>query len=99
MWQAVKARDLQRDSRFALHSGSDDPPAWSGDAKIAGRVEEVQDPDKKAAIIGGQGGPGPSHLFRADVTELSVVRLNDARDQLVIESWHPGRGVTRHERR
>ena len=31
--QAVKARDLQRDPRFALHSASVDPPGWRGDAK------------------------------------------------------------------
>jgi hypothetical protein len=98
MWQAVKARDLQRDPRFALHSGSDDPPAWAGDAKVAGRVEEIVDPDRKAAIIGEKGGPGPVHLFRADVDELVVARLNEARDKLVIESWHAGRGITRFER-
>ena len=31
MWRARKALDLQRDPRFALHSGSDDPPGWNGD--------------------------------------------------------------------
>jgi pyridoxamine 5'-phosphate oxidase-like protein len=98
MWQAMKAHDLQRDPRFALHSGSDDPPAWAGDAKVAGRVEEIEDPERKAAIIGDKGGPGTVHLFRADVRELVVVRLNEDRDKLVIESWHPARGVTRLER-
>ena len=43
MWQGVKALDLQRDPRFALHSGSDDPDDWKGDAKIAGRAEEITD--------------------------------------------------------
>ena len=98
MWLAVKARDLRRDPRFALHSGSQDPPAWSGDAKLAGRVEEIEDEERKAVVIGDKGGPGPVHLFRADVTELVVVGLNEARDKLVIESWHAGRGVTRQER-
>jgi Pyridoxamine 5'-phosphate oxidase len=98
MWQAVKARDLQRDPRFALHSGSDDPPAWAGDAKVAGRAEEVTDPDRRAGIIGGKGGPGPAHLFRLEIEELVVVRLNEARDRLVIESWHEGQGVSRRER-
>ena len=32
MWQAVKARDLQHDPRFALHSGSTEPSDWEGDA-------------------------------------------------------------------
>ena len=42
MWQAQKARDLQRDPRFALHSGSDEPDDWHGDAKLAGVVEELE---------------------------------------------------------
>src|SRR3712207_463284 len=34
MWRSLKALDLQRDPRFALHSGSADPPNWTGDAKL-----------------------------------------------------------------
>ena len=41
MWQALKARDLQRDPRFALHSGSDEPDDWHGDAKVAGVAIEI----------------------------------------------------------
>ena len=99
MWRSVKALDLQRDPRFALHSGSDDPPAWKGDAKVAGRVEEIDDPARKAQIIGEKGGQDPAHLFRADVSELSVVTLGEPADHLVIEDWHEGRGTTRRERR
>ncbi|MBA2420924.1 MAG: pyridoxamine 5'-phosphate oxidase [Thermoleophilaceae bacterium] len=95
---AVKALDLRRDSRFALHSGSDDPPAWSGDAKVAGRAEEVDDDEQKASIRNEGEPAGDSHLFRLDVTELVVVGLNEARDRMVIESWHEGRGVERRER-
>jgi hypothetical protein len=98
MWQAVKARDLQRDPRFALHSASVDPPAWRGDAKLAGRAEEITDPELVTRMNAGAP-PGPSHLFRADVTELSVVRLAEGGDSIVVESWHEGRGVTRVERR
>ena len=100
MWQSLKARDLQRDPRFALHSGSPDPEAgWRGDAKLAGRVEEFTDDERKDEILGGKGGPGPSHVFRCDITELSVVQLPDPPEFLVIESWHAGRGRSRMERR
>lgn len=99
MWRSLKALDLQRDPRFALHSGSADPPDWRGDAKVAGRVEEVTDPERKAAVIGGDAPPGPSHLFRTDIAEVVVVRLGDPADHLVIESWHAGRGATHRERR
>jgi Pyridoxamine 5'-phosphate oxidase len=86
MWGAVKARDLQRDPRFALHSGSADPPGWTGDAKLAGRVEEVTEPG------------ATSHRFRLDIAELVVVRLGEPADHIVIESWHAGRGVSRQRR-
>jgi hypothetical protein len=98
MWRARKALDLRRDPRFALHGGSVDPPEWEGDAKLAGRAEEITDPARVVAIIGGRGS-GRSHLFRADIHELSVVRLGEPADHLVIEAWHAGRGVSRRERR
>jgi hypothetical protein len=93
MWQARKARDLQRDPRFALHSGSDDPPEWTGDAKVAGVAEEVTDPQQVRRINGPAGGGGPSHLFRLDVREASVVRISEDRKHLVIEFWTPREGV------
>jgi hypothetical protein len=98
MWQARKALDLQADPRFALHSGSEDPPAWAGDAKIAGRLEEVTDPARVEDVNGEGNGAGKAHLFRADITELVVVRLGEPADHLVIESWHEGRGVRRARR-
>jgi Pyridoxamine 5'-phosphate oxidase len=99
MWKSVKALDLRRDPRFALHSGSADPAEWTADAKAAGRVEEITDPERKAAVFGGNAPSGQAHLFRADITELVVTGLGEPRDHLVIESWHAGRGVTRRERR
>ncbi|HKH18280.1 MAG TPA: pyridoxamine 5'-phosphate oxidase family protein [Solirubrobacteraceae bacterium] len=95
---ALKARDLQRDPRFALHCGPLDPAAgWTGDAKLGGRAEEITDPKTRAARLGERS--GGSHLFRADIDELSVVHLGEPPDHLVIEAWHPGRGVSRRERR
>jgi Pyridoxamine 5'-phosphate oxidase len=93
MWQARKARDLQRDPRFALHGGSDDPPDWNGDAKLAGVAEEILDPDRVREINGENAPPGPMHLFRLDLREVSTVELDDERKALVIEVWTPERGV------
>jgi hypothetical protein len=87
MWRGVKALDLLRDPRFALHSGADEPDdGWTGDAKVAGRAEEVASTE------------GASHTFRADITELVVVRHGEPADHIVIESWHEGRGVTKLRR-
>jgi pyridoxamine 5'-phosphate oxidase-like protein len=93
MWQARKARDLQRDPRFALHSGSDEPADWSGDAKLAGVAEEIVDPERIKEINGGKAPAGPSHLFRLDLHEVSTVGLDDERKALVIEVWTADGGV------
>ena len=89
MWQAVKARDLQRDGRFALHANPGDGSMAGGDAKISGVAEEVTD----------HPGAGESHLFRLDVTEVVLTSLHPEGDRLVIESWRPGEGLRRVERR
>ena len=89
---ARKARDLQRDPRFALHSGSDDPPGWDGDAKLAGVAEEITDPER-VREINGAAASGPSHLFRLDLREVSTVGLDEGRTQLVIQVWTPEGGV------
>ncbi len=99
-----KALDLRRDPRMALHSGRLDLDMADGDAKIAGRAEDVSAAEDLArfrrwAAEGGEIPPGPFHLFRVDLTELVLTRVGDPPDHLVIESWHPGEGLQRVERR
>jgi len=81
MHDALKARDLQRDPRFALHSASEDPDVWTGDAKLAGTAEEISRPGADA------------HRFRLDLQEVSTVGLDEGRKFLIIEIWKPGEGV------
>ena len=100
MPNAVKALDLQRDPRFALHSGTGDASEWHGDAKFAGRVEEITDLERMKEIFEAMGHPqsGPSHLFRAELSELSTVRLGEPADHLVIDSWREGEEPKRIKR-
>lgn len=89
MPNARKALDLIRDPRVAIHGPTADPPEepkeWIGEAKIAGRaIEEPSDDD--------------SHRFKIDIAEVVLTHLNDAGDRLVVESWHPARGVELIER-
>jgi hypothetical protein len=95
MPDSLKLRDLERDARLAVHSPTDDPPdgnprGWRGEAKLAGYALEVDAPDSPAA--GGR-------RFRIDITEAVLTHLNEAGDQLVVESWRPGKGSRRLARR
>ncbi|PTL58930.1 pyridoxamine 5'-phosphate oxidase family protein [Paraconexibacter algicola] len=93
---ARKALDLRRDPRFALHSGSEDPPAWPGDAKLAGVAHEVTDDEAvRLAILAGTP-DADAHVFRLDLREVSTVHVED--DVLVVEVWTPERGLRRIER-
>lgn len=95
MLDSRKLADLHRDSRFALHSPSIDPvegdeASWPGEAKIAGRVVSMGN-------ISGDDVPS-GEQFRAEITEVSVVRLDPLGLKLVIEWWTPVAGRQRTER-
>jgi hypothetical protein len=92
---AMKGRDLHRDPRVAVHSPTvdppeDDPSAWSGEAKIAGR----------ALVDGSPPPPGtpPSDQFRIDISEVVLTYVGRPADHLVVESWLPDRGWQRRTR-
>jgi hypothetical protein len=94
-----KAGDLLRDPRMALHAALDEPEVPTGDARISGRAEAVVDEERIAAWRGTLEGipPGPFHLFRVDVEEVTLVRA--VVDHLEIESWTPQHGLRTFERR
>ncbi len=80
-------------------------PSTVGDAKIAGTAHEVTDPPAVASVAAAlsaaaapeeQTDPGSFELIRLDLTEAVVVRIGSG--QLLIETWHPGRGVRQVQR-
>jgi hypothetical protein len=97
MDRAMKARDLLRDPRVAIHSGTVDLELQQGDAKIAGRAAEVRDAALWRAVNGEETSPDESYLFRIDLSEVVLTRVDG--DELVIESWTPARGLRLVRRR
>ena len=85
MWQALKARDLQRDPRFALHSGSDEPDDWDGDAKLAGVAEELRARRHGRRALARDSG--------STCTRSRSSGLNEERDGLVIDVWTADGGL------
>jgi hypothetical protein len=99
-----KGADLRRDPRFAMHSATVDPELTDGDAKVSGRALLVTGSDFEAYVRqrAESDEPVPEgsfDLFRADITDVVVIRIGDPADHLVIESWREGRGYERVERR
>ncbi|HEX9100320.1 MAG TPA: pyridoxamine 5'-phosphate oxidase family protein [Candidatus Dormibacteraeota bacterium] len=96
---SMKAQDLRRNPRLALHAVSEDPPqddpsTWLGDAKIAGRAVEVT-----VAMDEDEDEDEPVHRFKVDIVEVVLIQVGRPADHLLIESWHEGRGLERKERR
>jgi hypothetical protein len=87
---AVKALDLRRNPRVAIHGPTNDPPAdhpagWAGEAKIAGTATAVDSGSE-------------AHRFLIDIKQAVITHLNEAGDRLVVESWTPERGLRVVER-
>jgi len=106
MHRSRKALDLLRDPRLELHSAPVDVELKHGDARMAGRASEVTDPEViarfTAASAEGHEGvepPEPFHLFRVDITDVTLIRIGDPADHLVIESWSAKDGYRKTERR
>jgi hypothetical protein len=84
MSNAVKARDLQRDGRFAIHAH---PSTDIGDAKITGIAVEVRDTNDE------EESRDDSHAFVINLSEAVLTSVDQEAGELVIQHWRPGQGV------
>lgn len=98
MWRAVKALDLRRDQRFALHANPGDDSMEGGDAKVSGVAVEIvgAQRDHIAAVMGAP--EGELHLFRLDLDQVVLCEVDHERECMIIRSWRPDRGVVVTER-
>lgn len=95
---SMKARDVRRDGRVAVHSASaepdpDDPAAWPGDAKISGVAREVEDPAEAVALLRAMGAPEAVHgspVFRLEPHEVVLTRVAPSGDHLDVLLWKDG---------
>ncbi|MFI5981145.1 pyridoxamine 5'-phosphate oxidase family protein [Streptomyces sp. NPDC051555] len=90
---SMKALDLRRDPRFALHTnpGADESMP-DGDVRISGRAVEILDPPELHRFAEESGEPPhPSHLFRVELTEVVLTGIDG--DDLVVRAWTPAAGL------
>ncbi|GGS76431.1 pyridoxamine 5'-phosphate oxidase [Planobispora rosea] len=88
---AVKALDLRRDGRCAIHAHPNPDPKQGGDAKVSGVAIEVSGPGDDAGHTTEAQPPDGSHAFRLDLREVVLTSVEG--DELVIRFWRPGRPV------
>ncbi|MEU9074313.1 pyridoxamine 5'-phosphate oxidase family protein [Kitasatospora sp. NPDC004745] len=95
MYGSAKARDLQRDGRFALHAHPGGERMEGGDSKVSGRAVEITDETELAAYAADlpEPPPTPFHAFRLELEQ--VVHTAVGEGHLWVLNWHPGRPVQR----
>jgi Pyridoxamine 5'-phosphate oxidase len=82
---SMKARDVLRDPRLAVHSPTRDPVTpsdWAGEAKFSGVGRQVEPP---------QGYPAGGLRFLVELTSVVLTDLTNTADALRIRLWRPGR--------
>lgn len=98
---SVKALDVARDGRFALHANPGDGSMADGDAKLSGVATQVEDPDEleayRATLVAAP--EGPISLLRLRLGQVVLTTIHPEGDRLVIRSWRPGHGTDTVERR
>lgn len=94
MWGARKAKDLQGDPRFALHSNPGDGSMTGGDAKISGRAREIGEGALRAEFLAENEVPEPLHLFFLELASVTLTSLAEGAESLEISTWRPGEGVS-----
>ena len=94
MANSQKLSDVRRDPRIALHSPSTEPPqdptdsaAWTGDAKLSGRLVPMDDAMKQSVAPDSPEGD----YFTIAIDEVVITRLATPADHLEILLWRPGR--------
>jgi hypothetical protein len=98
MPDSLKALDLLRDGRCALHCITHGKDVVDGDAKLGATAVHEADPNRVQEFADSIKVPEglPMTLFRLDVHELSF--LAPAGDHLLITSWREGEAVREQKR-
>ncbi|QNG20099.1 pyridoxamine 5'-phosphate oxidase family protein [Rhodococcus triatomae] len=94
MLGARKARDLQRDPRYAVHAHTGDGTMEGGDAKVSGRARELDGPEWEAVVADYPPEIRECHVFVLDLDEAVLTTIEDG-DKIGVQLWRPGQGVTR----
>lgn len=96
---SLKAKDLRRDARYAVHTAPVDVEMKDGDAKFTGTVEEELSADRIRDFLaslghegtdGGPPDPAGALAFRLGLDSVTLTEV--AGDHLDVTTWTPSGG-------
>lgn len=98
MPQALKAQDLQRDPRVAIHAAPIDVEMTGGDAKFSGRARLCDDAETQAFFeaIGLPAEHRDGLAFAIDIELATLTRVVD--NVMIVDTWSAADGETRQAR-
>jgi hypothetical protein len=95
---SLKTADLARRPKMSLHSSVSASPTLQGDVKVSGQALPVggadDEFDRFAAAVGREVDPASTTVYRIDLHDASQIRLSEAGDRHIIESWRAGQQGT-----
>ena len=93
---SLKTADLARQPKMSLHSSVSASPTARGDVKLSGTAVPVGDDEfqRFADAAGRQLDPATTAAYRIEPHDASQVRLSEAKDRHIIESWRVGQTGT-----
>jgi hypothetical protein len=99
MPESIKARDLARDPRCALHNSVSDVDGTDGELKLHGSAVEVSDRglrESDPSVWWASSPPDRARVYSLDLERAAFISY--AAGRMTISRWSPQRGLERTER-
>jgi hypothetical protein len=97
---SLKASDLSRDPRCALHSAVADPDSGEGELKLYGRAIEASDRIRTGCQEGWWVGrpPDTATVFALNIEHAAFISWDTKQGQMTARTWSSERGYTETRR-
>jgi hypothetical protein len=100
MTRSAKARDLQADPRYVLHSAISAPDSGEGELTLSGRAAVAPDVVREGCAEGWWIGRPPEFawVLSLAIEEAAFISWDTEGGEMTLRRWTPGRGYRQHAR-
>jgi Pyridoxamine 5'-phosphate oxidase len=95
MWRSMKALDLLRDARLAIHSAITNAEGNEGEFKLRGRAVELTEERYYQAIRERWGVQSSTrlHVFSIDIQSASFIAYDIGKSEMIVKQWDLQQGL------